>query len=225
MRANREVINMRLIIIGCGKLGSELALAMQTKGHEVIVVDTDPEAFDQFGGNFRGKTIVGIGFDKDVLDEAGIDRADAVVACSKSDETNALIGKLARDVYHVPKVISRLYDPRRAKIYRSLGIQTLSTTHWGVQRAIDLLSYDQLDSVLSLGDGQMEIIRVEVPALLVERSVKELTVYGEIQVVSILRNNKIILPSLTTILKEHDHVFIAMLSSSAERLKALLGLM
>ncbi len=128
-------------------------------------------------------------------------------------------------MYHVPKVISRLYDPRRAKIYRSLGIQTLSTTHWGVQRAIDLLSYDQLDSVLSLGDGQMEIIRVEVPALLVERSVKELTVYGEIQVVSILRNNKIILPSLSTVLREHDYLFIAMLASSSNRLKALLGLM
>ena len=68
---------MRLIIIGCGKLGSELALAMQTRGHEVIIVDTDPEAFDQFGGQFKGKTIVGIGFDKDILEEAGIDRADA----------------------------------------------------------------------------------------------------------------------------------------------------
>ena len=149
---------------------------------------------------------------------------DAVISCSKSDEANALIGKLARDIYHVPRVISRLYDPRRAEIYRSLGIQTLSTTTWGVQRAMEMLSYDKLDSVLTIGDSQVEVVRAETPALLVGRPVSELTVYGEIRVVAVSRSNKVFLPSEGTELHQGDIVYIAVLASSANRLKTLLGL-
>lgn len=216
--------NMRVIIVGCGKLGSGLAKALLNKGNQVTVIDKNPEAFDLLGEDFKGDTIVGVGFDKDILQRADITRADAIIACSKSDEANALIGKIARDVYRVPRVISRLYDPRRAALYRNLGIQTISTTAWGVERAIEMLSYDKLDSVLTLGDSQVEIIRAETPPLLEGRTVNELTVYGEIQVVAISRGNKVFLPSLGTVLQKHDIIFISLLASSANRLKTLLGL-
>ena len=215
---------MKVIIVGCGKLGSGLAKALVRKGSRVTVIDRDPEAFDLLGENFQGEMIVGTGYDREVLDRANISRADAIIACSKSDEANALIGKLARDVYRVPRVISRLYDPRRAELYRSLGIQTLSTTTWGVQRAMEMLSYEKLDSVLTIGDSQVEIIRTETPALLVGRAVSELTVYGEIHVVAISRNNKPFLPSQGTVLHQDDVIYIAVLASSANRLKTLLGL-
>ena len=215
---------MRVIIVGCGKLGSGLAKALLRKGNEVTIIDRDPESFDLLGPDFTGTRIVGIGFDKDILEKADIRRADAVISCGKSDETNALVGKIARDIYHVPRVISRLYDPRRAEIYRSLGIQTISTTNWGVQRAMEMLSYDQLDSILTLGDSQVEIIRAEVPALLVGRTVSELTVYGEIQVVAINRGNKVFLPALGTPLQKQDILYISALATSVKRLKALLGL-
>lgn len=215
---------MKVIIVGCGKLGSGLAKNLIRKGNQVTVIDSNPEAFELLGKEFKGETIVGIGFDRDILEKANIRRADAIISCSKSDESNALIGRIARNVYHVPRVISRLYDPRRAEIYRSLGIQTISTTTWGIQRATEMLSYDRLDSVLTIGDSQVEIIRAETPALLVGRTINELTVFGEIQVVAISRNNKTFLPALGTPLHKHDILYIAVLASSANRLKILLGL-
>lgn len=215
---------MKVIIVGCGKLGSGLALNLIRKGHRVTVIDNNPEAFALLGKDFKGETIVGIGFDRDILEKAQIRLIDAIVSCSKSDEANALIGRIARNIYRVPHVISRLYDPRKAEIYRSLGIQTISTTTWGVQRATEMLSYDQFDSVLSIGDSSVEVIRIETPALLIGRTVNELTVLGEIRVIAISRANKTFLPTMGTILQKHDVIFIAVLDASKKRLKSLLGM-
>ena len=215
---------MKAIIVGCGKLGSGLALSLVRKGHTVTIIDIDPTAFQLLGQDFIGKTIVGIGFDRDILEKAQICSVDAVIACSKSDDANALIGRIARDVYKVPHVISRLYDPRRAEIYRSLGIQTISTTTWGVLRAIEMLTYGHLDSVLTIGDSNVEVIQVEIPLLLIGRTVNELTILGETQVVAISRGNKSFLPTLGTVLQKDDVVYISVLASSAKRLEALLGM-
>ncbi|MEI6579632.1 MAG: TrkA family potassium uptake protein [Eubacteriales bacterium] len=215
---------MKVIVVGCGKLGSGLANNLIKKGHTVTIIDTKPEAFELLGTGFMGKTIVGIGFDKDILEKAQIRTADAIVACSKSDEANALIGRISRNIYKVPHVISRLYDPRKAELYRTLGIQTISTTTWGVQRAIEMLSYNQLDSVFSIGDNDVEIVRIETPALLVGKTVNELTAIGEIHVVSISRTNKTFLPTMGTVFQKHDIIHIAVLSTSLKRLKSLLDL-
>ncbi len=212
---------MKVIIVGCGKLGSGLALNLVKKEHKVTVIDSDPEALKLLGGDFKGKTIVGIGFDKDVLENAQIRTADAIIACSKSDEANALIGRISRNVYRVPRVISRLYDPRRAEIYRSLGIKTISTTTWGVQQAIEMLSYDQLDCISTIGG--VEIMRVEIPVLLEGRTVYELTVIGEIQVIAINRDNKSFIPTLGTAFQKDDVLYISVLSTSIGKLKSLLG--
>lgn len=215
---------MKAIIVGCGKLGSGLALNLIRKGHTVTVIDIDPTAFKLLGDDFKGEKMAGVGFDREILEKAGISKADAVVACSKSDDTNALIGRVARNVYKVPHVISRLYDPRSAEIYRSLGIQTISTTTWGVLRAMEMLSYNGLDSVLSIGDSAVEVIRVDIPALLVGRMVNELTVPGEILVVAISRENKTFIPTLGTVFEKQDIIYISVLSASAKRLETLLGL-
>lgn len=222
MFRKRGVNAMKVIIVGCGKLGSGLAQNLVKKGHKVTVIDSDPEAFELLGKDYNGETIVGIGFDKGILEKAQIQRADAIIACSKSDDANALIGRIARNIYKVPKVISRLYDPRRAEIYRSLGIQTISTTTWGVKQAEEMLSYNQLDSISTIGD--VEMIRVETPALLVGRTVDELTIMSEIQVVSINRGNKTIMPTRGTVLQKHDILFIAVLAASMNKLKKLLGM-
>lgn len=213
---------MKVIIVGCGKLGSGLALNLSKNGHKVTVIDNNPEAFELLGKNFKGETIVGVGFDKDILEKAQIRYADAIIACSKSDDANALIGRISRNIYKVPRVISRLYDPRRAEIYRSLGIQTISTTTWGVQQASEMLSYNQLDCISNLGD--VEIIRVEAPTLLVGRTVDELTVIGEIQVVAIGRENRTFIPTRGTALKSNDIIYIAYMATSVGRLKKLLGM-
>ena len=215
---------MKVIIVGCGKLGSGLALSLIKAGHTVTVIDIDAEALKALGANFPGTTIVGVGFDKDVLEQASIRMADAIVACSKSDEANALIGRMAKSIYRVPRVISRLYDPRKAAIYRTLGLQTISTTTWGVQRTMEMLHYNQLDTVYTVGDGPIGVVRVDAPILLVGRTVNDITVIGEIQVVSIARDNKSFLPTLGTVIRENDELYIAVHAASRVKLKDMLGL-
>lgn len=215
---------MKVIIVGCGKLGSGLALSLVKAGHTVTVIDIDAEALKALGANFPGTTIVGIGFDKDVLETANIRMADAIVACSKSDEANALIGRIAKTIYRVPRVISRLYDPRKAAIYRTLGLQTISTTTWGVQRTMEMLHYNQLDTVYTVSDGPIGIVRVDAPILLAGRTVNDITLIGEIQVVSIARDNKSFLPTLGTVIRENDEIYIAVHAASRNKLKDMLGL-
>lgn len=215
---------MKVIIIGCGKLGSGLALNLSNKKHMVTVIDRDQETFACLDKNFHGETVVGVGFDKDVLEKAGIKMTDAIIACTKSDEANALIGRIARNIYRVPRVISRLYDPRKAEIYRTLGIQTLCTTAWGVKRASDLLSYSQLDSVLTIGDDNVDLVRIDAPALLVGKTVRDITSFGEFQVVAISRDNKTFLPTLGTIFQKHDIIYLSVILEATPKLKSLMGL-
>lgn len=216
---------MNAIVVGCGKLGSGLAVNLIQKGYSVTVIDENPDTFTMLGTDFKGKTIVGLGFDKGILEKAGIKSADALIACCKSDVTNALIGRISRNIYRVPHVISRIYDPRKAEIYHTLGIQTISATTWGIKRVTELLSYSQLDVVTTIGDDNVELVRIDTPALLVNKTVNELTVQGEIQVVAINRDYKTFLPTFGTKLKQNDVIYISVLSSATGRLKSLLGLL
>ncbi len=215
---------MKVIIVGLGRMGAGLTLSLIKKGHQVTVIDSNPEAFDILGKDFPGTKILGFGFDRDVLLNAKIDKVDAVVSCTESDEINVVIARVARNIYRVPHVVARLYDSRKADIYRRLGIQTISTTAWGIERATELLSYSQLDSVYELGNGNVNMIRIEVPSLLVGRKVNDLTVVGEIIVVSISRDNKTFIPTLGTVLEAEDVLYITVHTTSAARLKSMLDL-
>src|SRR5512138_3897707 len=189
---------MRLIIIGCGRMGAGLAHTLSQHGHSVTVVDRDPQAFERLHSSFKGQTIAGVGFDRDVLLQAGIERADGLAAVTASDETNVVAARLARLMFRVPRVVARLYDPRKAEIYRRLGIQTISTTAWGTQRIAELLGYSQLDSIVSLGSGAVDIVELAVPHVLVGRPVSDVTISGEVQVVAISRGGTTFLPTLGT---------------------------
>src|SRR5512136_174046 len=144
---------MKVIIVGCGRMGSELAGQLALDGHDVTVVDIDPQAFYRLGATFKGKTVEGVGFDRDVLVRAGVEHADALAAVTAGDNRNAIIARVARNVFHVPKVVARLYDPRRAEIYERLGLQTVSSTGWGVSRAMQLLVHPELHVAVTLGNG------------------------------------------------------------------------
>ena len=215
---------MRIIIIGCGRMGAGLADTLSARSHAVTVVDQDAAAFERLGASFRGQTLVGVGIDRDVLMQAGVERADALAAVTVSDETNVVAARLAGQVFRVPRVVARLYDPRKAEIYRRLGLQTIATTSWGIHRIVELLTFSHLDAIASLGSGEVDIVETEIPALLVGRTVKELTLPGETQVVAISRGGKTFLPTLGTVFQTGDLIHLAVLAASAERLKALLAL-
>jgi trk system potassium uptake protein TrkA len=213
---------MRILIIGCGRVGAGLATTLITRGHSVTVVDKDPLAFEKLGEKFKGQTIPGIGFDREVLLKAGIERADGLAAVTASDETNVVAARIARDIFHVPRVVARLYDVRQAEIYKRLGLQTIAPTGWGINRIADLLLYSPLETIVSIGSGNVEIVEAEVPRLLVGKTVRDLTVAGEIHVVSITRANKTFLPTQGTIFQQGDMLHLAVLTTSLGRLRELL---
>lgn len=214
---------MKFIVIGCGRLGSGLAQAMSRRGHSVTVVDEDPAAFERLGPAFKGQTVEGSPIDREALLAAGIERADGLAAVTASDDANVVAARVALQVFRVPRVVARLYDPLKAEVYRRLGLRTITPLTWGVHRIADLLCHSGLDTIVSLGSGEVDIVDAEVPPLLVGRTVSEVTVPGEIGVVAISRGGKTFLPTLGAVFHKGDLVHLAALGASADRLKELLG--
>ena len=143
-----------MIVVGCGRMGAELALALAREGKEVTVVDRDRRAFARLGAGFAGATVEGVGFDRDVLLRAGVERSDALAALTSGDNANIVTARIARTIFRVPKVVARVYDPRRAEIYTRLGLQTVSTTAWGVSRMQQLLVHGELNVIRSSARGR-----------------------------------------------------------------------
>lgn len=214
---------MKMLIIGCGRVGSGLALQLSRQGHSVAVIDHASTAFERLGGGFTGQVVHGAAFDREALLQAGIERTDGLAAVTGSDEVNFVIAHTAKQMFHVPRVVARLYDPRKADLYRRLGLQTINPMTWGIQRIVELLSFSHLDALVSLGSGEIDIIETELPPLLVGRTVNELTLAGEIHVVAISRSGRTFLPTLGTVFQQGDVAHLAVLAASSSRLAKLLG--
>jgi trk system potassium uptake protein TrkA len=215
---------MKVIIMGCGRIGSQVSMLMSEQGHDVTVIDHDNNAAGRLGPTFKGRLVKGLGFDRDVLTAAGIEQADAFVSASSSDNANLVAARIVRNVFHVPRVVARLYDPRRAEIYQRLGLTTISSTNWGAERIVQVLSHTELDVWITFGHGEVSLIQLETPQQLAGRNVMQLNVPGEVMVVSITRNDKAFIPSSGSEFQEGDIIHLAVLSSAMERLEEMLGL-
>ncbi len=214
---------MRILIIGCGRLGAGLARLLVLRGHTVTVVDKNPEAFERLGKEFKGKTVTGVGFDRDVLLKAGIERTDGLAAVTDKDEVNVVTARVARQFFRVPKVVAGLYEPARAEVYQRLGLQVIAPITWGVNRIADLLLQSEVNQVGTLGSADVKLVVTHVPHLLVGRPVRELTVQGEISVVAIARGGRSFLPTLGTVFRENDELHLAVLATSSGLLERLLS--
>lgn len=216
---------MKVIVMGCGRVGSQVSNLMANKGHDVTVIDhRDTDAATRLGPEYKGRLISGIGFDRDVLIEAGAEQADVFVAASSSDNANIVAARIARNIFKIPRVITRLYDPRRAEIYQRLGLMTISTTTWGAERVYELATHTDLDVVYNFGRGEVSMIVIEAPYTIAGRTVRDLNVIGEFSVVSVTREDKAFLPSAGTQFREGDLLHIAVQSSALGRLEEMLGL-
>ena len=131
---------MKLVIVGCGRVGAMAALALSKAGHQVTVIDNNRRAFDRLGSDFAGEMVLGNGIDEDVLREAGIESADGFASLTNGDNRNIMAAQIAKVVYRVPTVVCRIYDPARERIYRKLGMETYCPTIEGATRIQDLLS-------------------------------------------------------------------------------------
>jgi trk system potassium uptake protein TrkA len=133
---------MHVVIVGCGRVGSGLARIIEDKGHSVAVVDKEPNAFRRLHDGFAGQQVTGVGFDRDTLAQAGIREAAALAAVTSGDNSNILSARVARETFGVDKVVARIYDPRRAEIYERLGIPTIATVQWTIDRTLRKLLPD-----------------------------------------------------------------------------------
>jgi trk system potassium uptake protein TrkA len=215
---------MKVIIMGCGRVGTQVSQHLDEMGHDVTIIHGDESARDRLGPKFRGRLVIGLGFDRGVLAEAGIETADAIACTSASDSANIITARIARNIYHVPIVVARLYDPRRAEIYRRLGLVTISSTTWGAERIYELLTHAELDVVLNFGHGEVSLVAVEAPARLVGRMVNQVSVPGEIGVVAITREGQAEIPALGTEFRNGDVIHFAVHASAMSRFEELLGL-
>ena len=215
---------MRVIIMGCGRVGEQLARLMADEGHDVAVIDYSAEALARLGPDFKGHRVRGVGFDRNVLLRAGIESADGFAATSSSDNVNAVAARIARSLFHVPRVVARLFDPERAEVYKRLGLATISSTTWGAERIRELLTHADLDAVRSFGAGEVQLLEIEVPSSLVGRSVRDLSVPGEVNVIAVTRDGRALLPMMGTAFREGDIVHLAVLSGAMVRVERLLGL-
>jgi trk system potassium uptake protein TrkA len=215
---------MNIMLIGCGRMGAELAQLLNLRGDRVTVVDKDPEAFKRLGPAFRGRTVVGIGFDRDVLIQSGIEETEGLAAVTTSDEANLVVARMAVQIFRVPRVVARVYDPRKAEIYRRLGTQTIAPVAWGIHRIAEVLSFGNINATMSLGNGNVSLVEVEVPQTLAGRAINQLQVFGEMHVVAVSRGGDTFLPTMGTVLRAGDLLHLAVLGTSMVRLQELLAL-
>jgi trk system potassium uptake protein len=207
---------MRVIIMGCGRVGSELASQLLEGDHDVVVIDKDAEAFFRYPPGGGAKTVVGLGFDRDVLEEAGIKEADAFVAVSSGDNSNIVSARVALELYHVPRVIARIYDPRRAEIYERLNIPTVATTKWGVKQIQLMLLHDRQEIREAIGGGDLLRMRVPVPHHLVGTKANALNLDGQILIAGVSRGGGGFIPTNESTLQDGDYLVVMLTKDGVE---------
>jgi trk system potassium uptake protein len=154
---------MNFIVVGCGRVGAELCYHLFSRGHHVVVVDINKDAFNRLHPDFRGRTLEGEGLAEGVLERAGIRDSDGLAAVTNSDTLNAVVAHAARTIYNVPNVVARNYDPNLRSVIEAFGLQTVGSTYWGAQRVEELLMSPSQRMVYSAGNGEVEVYEVRIP--------------------------------------------------------------
>ena len=209
---------MKFIVVGCGRVGAQLASRLFGQGHQVTVVDIIASAFDNLDPSFRGRTLEGDVLAQDMLRRAGIEGTDGLAAVTSSDTLNAVIAHIARTVFHVPNVVARNYEPRFTPMYEAFGIQIVAASMWGAQRIEELLCDVSLRTVFSAGNGEVEVYEIIVPAAWHGRRLGEIVNHSGCLPIALTRAGKAVLPSADTLVEESD---ILHLSATFEGIEAL----
>ncbi|MDD4955434.1 MAG: TrkA family potassium uptake protein [Candidatus Omnitrophica bacterium] len=194
---------MYVIITGCGRVGSELARLLSNEGHNVVVIDKNPSSFDRLGGAFNGITLVGNGFDQELLKSAGIEKADAFCSVTNGDNTNLISAQVAKKIFNVPKVIARVYDPQRAHIYAALGMDIISGTILFAAMLRDKIIESHFSSYL-IETKELGVIEIDPKKSLIGKPTTSLNVPGEFIVVAVRRMDGVIIPDEKTTIAEDD---------------------
>jgi trk system potassium uptake protein TrkA len=201
---------MHVVIGGCGRVGSQLTVNLARHGHTISIIDKKPTAFERLPPGFEGQTLVGMVFDRETLEQAGIKDAGAFIAVTNGDNSNIVSARIAREHYGIDRVIARIYDPRRAEIYRKLGIKTVATVRWASAEIFDVLFHGIEHTELAIGSGDIVVLRIEVPAHLAGRPIRELAEEGKSRVVALDRMGSPTIPGPDATFQQGDvaHVIV-----------------
>ena len=195
---------MHIVIMGCGRVGSTLAHILEDRDNTVSVIDRDPEAFRRLGSPFKGDRVTGMGFDRAVLTQAGIERADAFAAVSSGDNSNIIAARVARETFGVQRVAARIYDPRRAEVYERLGIPTVATVRWTADQMLRKLLPEGAEPLWRDPSGKIVLAEVAFSPRWIGEQVKALETRAQTRIAFIDRLGQAFVPDGGTVLQEGD---------------------
>jgi trk system potassium uptake protein TrkA len=214
---------MRVIIVGCGRVGSGLANALSAERHEVVIIDRSPLSFGRLSRDFSGRMLMGVGFDREILQKADIEGADALAATTDSDNVNIVVAVTAKETFKVPHVVARIYDPQAAEIYRREGIPTVTPTLMAANSMKTMISHPRLAKLATCGSGEVEFITIQVPKGLAGRTVQDLIIPGESLVSALVRRGQASIPSADTRLEAEDELHVAVAAKALPKFDKLLA--
>ncbi len=214
---------MHIVIMGCGRVGSSLAHGLEDLGHSVAVVDQNAESFRRLRPEFDGKRITGVGFDRDVLIAAGVERASAFAAVSSGDNSNIIAARVARETFGVGNVVARIYDPRRAEVYERLGIPTVATVRWTVDRMLRRLLPEGSEPQWRDPSGSVVLAEISPDMGWIGRELTELEESASIRVGFVTRLGEASIPTPSWVLQEGDVVHVLAATADLERVEKAIG--
>jgi trk system potassium uptake protein TrkA len=200
---------MHVIVVGCGRVGSRLALTLREAGHSVAIIDKNPAAFRRLPEDFLGRTVAGFGFDRDHLEQAGVKEAGALAAVTSGDNSNILSARIARETYEIPNVVARIYDPRRAVIYQRLGIPTVATVTWTTDQVMRRLFPETSVEEWADPAGELGLIERSLPEAWAGRQLGALTERDRFRVVAVSRAGHTFLVEADAVGQEGDVLYLA----------------
>jgi trk system potassium uptake protein TrkA len=214
---------MHVVIVGCGRVGSGLSRIIEEKGHSVAILDKDPKAFRRLDDSFRGRKLVGVGFDRDRLDAAGIREADAVAAVTSGDNSNILTARVARETFGVGRVVARIKDPRRAVVYERLGIPTIASVQWTIDRVLRKLVPDPSGDDWTDPTANVVMVERAVAASWAGHPLAEIEIAGVARAVAVNRMGAAQLATDDLVTQDGDVVHLAVAVGHLDELDAHLA--
>lgn len=214
---------MHIVIMGCGRVGSRLARSLEKRGHSVAIIDSNAEAFRRLGPGFSGRTVKGVGFDRDVLRRAGIEEADGFAAVSSGDNSNILAARVVRETFNVDNVVARIYDPGRAEVYERLGIPTVATVRWASDKVLRRLLPEGSEPVWRDQSGSVRLVEVHVDPGWVGRTVGAMQEAARSPIPFLLRLGTGMVPKADTIFQDGDLAYVASEADRVGEIETVLG--
>jgi trk system potassium uptake protein len=214
---------VHIVIMGCGRVGSTLAHILEDRGNSVAVIDRDPEAFRKLRGSFKGSRVTGVGFDRDVLIQAGIQEADAFAAVSSGDNSNIISARVVRESFGIERVAARIYDPRRAEVYQRLGIPTVATVRWTADQMLRKLLPEGAEPLWRDPTGKIVLAEVAFSDRWLGEKVKSIELATGARIAFIDRLGEAMVPSLATVLQEGDVLHVITHEDELDRISEVLS--